>query len=663
MQWELAGARLWIARLWMTMLWMTMWVTAVWAQPPGGPGGSPPGGAGGPGGGDGIWRRNAYYGELLTFDACVGHQPGGGNYHYHANPLCLRAQLNDNLVTLRSSRDGVSYAELTSGWHHSPILGWAMDGYPIYGPYGYSNPADPTSPIKRIQSGFRLRAMTQRTSLPDWALPNHPNVSQTLTSSQYGPTVSTDFPRGRYVEDYEWASGVGDLDQYNGRFTVTPEFPSGTYAYYVTIDANGIPAFPFVIAGQYRGSVGSGFSSNGASSATTYFNAGTYATGSSTPAPATPALTSWATTHSTSYARVVSGYDPSAGPMTTWPGTNNVGAVTAGSVTTPTLAEPQHIGYTDSTVFVTSNGLAGYTMGPWFSADMTAGVFQNFPIGASLTFQMPRAPATATTLSSTGMGPQGMWVNGVVLFNFLDGASYINSAGVDGMAGNTPALDAYVTSAASFEQGPQAPGSLVSAFPLFFSVLSTATQTAPTADWPTSLGGTSIAVKDSSGLSLPAQISSASPSQLNFLLPAGLASGAGVVTIIAGSQTITSKINIQPVYPNLFMVNPTALAAGSITRVHDGVISTATIDGTPIALNGDQVYLTLYGSGLGSAATATATIGGTAAAVSYAGPQGTYAGLDQYNLLIPASLAGAGKADIIVTAGGKPSNPVNVTIQ
>ena len=54
------------------------------AQP--GPGG-PPGNSG-----DGIWRRNAYYGELLTFDACVGHQPGSGQYHYHASPLCLRAQ-------------------------------------------------------------------------------------------------------------------------------------------------------------------------------------------------------------------------------------------------------------------------------------------------------------------------------------------------------------------------------------------------------------------------------------------------------------------------------------------------------------------------------------------------------------------------------------------
>jgi hypothetical protein len=101
----------------------------------------------------------------LTFDACVGHQPGKGQYHYHASPTCLRAQLNDNLVTVRSSRNGITYQELQSGWHHSPILGWAPDGYLIYGPYGYSNPSVPTSPIKRTKSSFQLRNITQRTSL------------------------------------------------------------------------------------------------------------------------------------------------------------------------------------------------------------------------------------------------------------------------------------------------------------------------------------------------------------------------------------------------------------------------------------------------------------------------------------------------------------------
>jgi len=99
-----------------------MAATAVFAQPGGGPGGPS---------GDGIWLRNAYYGELLTFDACVGHQPGNGMYHYHANPLCLRGQLNDNVQVVRSSRNGVTYRELASGWHHSPILGWALDGYDL----------------------------------------------------------------------------------------------------------------------------------------------------------------------------------------------------------------------------------------------------------------------------------------------------------------------------------------------------------------------------------------------------------------------------------------------------------------------------------------------------------------------------------------------------
>lgn len=626
---------------------------ALWAQP----GGGPPGGGGGSTG-DGIWRRNAYYGELLTFDNCVGHQPGGGNYHYHANPLCLRAQLNDNLVTLRSSRDGVSYAELSSGWHHSPILGWAMDGYPIYGPYGYTNPADATSPIKRMVSGFQLRNITTRTTLPTWSLPNHTGVSQTLTSTQYGPAVSTTFPLGRYVEDYDWISGAGDLDQYNGRFTVTPDFPNGTYAYFVTIDANGVPAFPFVVAGQYYGTAGNGFSTTGASSATNYFKSGTYSSG-----PSTPDLTSWVTKHSTSYAEVVSGYDPSAGPSPTWPGTNSLGVQTAGAVTTPTYAEPQQIQYSSSTVFVTSNGLAGYTMGPWFSADMTGGVFGNFPDATSVTFQMPTSPSKAATLTSTGMGPQGMWVNGVVMFNFLDGASYINSTGQDSMAGNTPATDAAVASAASFEQGPQAPGSLVSAFPLFFAVLSTSTATAASANWPTTLGGASVTVKDSSGTTLPAQISYASPTQLNLLLPSGLATGAGTVTITAGTQSIVSKINIQPVYPNLFMSDSAALAAGSIVRLHNGVTTTSNITSSTIALGSDTVYLSLYGSGLGNAASATATIGGIPATVSYAGPQGTYSGLDQYNILIPASAAGAGQVNIIVTAGGKPSNPVHITIQ
>ncbi len=639
------------------LLIATLTAVSAIAQPPGPPGGG--------GQGDGIWRRGAYYGELLTFDSCVGHQPGNGQYHYHANPLCLRAQLNDNVQILRTSRNGSSYIEASTNLHHSPILGWALDGFPIYGPYGYSDPKDATSAIRRIASGFRLRSITQRTSLPDWSLPNHPNISQTLTISQYGPGVSATFPLGRYNEDFEWVATAGDLDQYNGRFTITPEFPSGTYAYYVTIDAQGVPAFPYVIAGQFYGTVGT-ISNNITASVTDYFNSGAFSSG-----PTVPSLTSWSTTYSTQYAQVVTGFDPSAGPSTSWPPTNSLGVRSSGSVTSPVLADIQRIRYSDSTVYVTGNGLAGYPMGPWFSPDMTAGIFGNFPAAISSTLQIPRTPAAAATRTSTGGGPQGFWVNGVTVFNFIDGASYTNSTGADSMAGNTPALDATITSSASYEQGPVAPGSLVTATPLYFAVLASSTASAPSADWPTTLAGVNIAVTDSAATSVNAQISYTSPVQLNFRIPEGLAAGAATVTITNSTQTVKSNINIQPTYPNLFLLNANALAAATLTRVHNGEVTSeqvysvsgASLVAKPIALNGDQVYLTLYGSGLGSASTATATIGGVPATVQFAGPQGTYKGLDQYNIVIPGSLAGMGKVDIIVSAGGKLSNPANITVQ
>lgn len=641
------------------MVWKTtaaiLLASMAWAQPPGG---GPPGG--GPGGGsDGIWRRDAFYGERETFDSCIGHQPGDGEYHYHANPLCLRAELDDNVVILRSTRTGSAYSELASGWHHSPILGWAVDGYPIYGPYGYADPKNPSSAIKRIKSGFRLRNITERSSLPDWSMPNHANVSQTLAANQYGPPINAVFPLGRYLEDYEWSTTTGDLDQYNGRFTVTPDFPAGTYAYYVTINDAGTPAFPYVVGGELFGTVGNRFSTTGASSASTYFDAGTYASG-----PSTPQLTSWATKNSTTFATIVSGFDPAAGPVTTWPGTNTIGVNTNGSVTTPALAGPQRIQYSDSTVFMTATGLAGNVpMGPWFGVAMTGGVFNNFPSVKSKTIQLPRIPSAAATRTATGLGALGMWVNGVAVFNFLDGASYSNASGTDAGGGGTISTYAVITSAASFEQGPQAPGALLSAFPLFHSVLSTTTESATSADWPSSLGGASVSVRDSAGTSRDAQILYASPALLNFRMPPGSATGAGTVTITAGSQTITSRINVQPVYPSLFLANATALATGHITRARNGVNTVTNIDAAPIALGQDEVYLTLYGTGLGSATTATATVGGMAAAVSYAGPQGTYAGLDQFNLLIPPGAAGKGKVDIVITAGGKASNAVNVTIR
>ncbi len=141
---------------------------------------SQPGGPGGPGGGgsqgDGIWRRNAYFGEAQTFDSCYAHQPGTGDNHYHANPTCLRYQLGDNITLVKTLRTGPVFAESTKHTH-SKILGWAYDGFPIYGPYGYSTATDSKSPARRLTSSYRLRNITKRTTLPTWALPNHSGIS------------------------------------------------------------------------------------------------------------------------------------------------------------------------------------------------------------------------------------------------------------------------------------------------------------------------------------------------------------------------------------------------------------------------------------------------------------------------------------------------------
>ena len=623
------------------------------AQPPGG---GPPGGGAGASG-DGIWRRNAAFGESQTFDYCLGHQPGNGDYHYHVNPVCLRAQLGDNLLAVKNSRVGTTYQEKTSGWKHSPILGWAQDGYPIYGPYGYSDPKNAGSAVRRIVSSYELRNITTRTSLPAWSLPNHTGISQPLTSTQYGPAVSSTYPLGRYLEDYDYLQGLGDLDQYNGRTTVTPEFPNGTYAYFVTIDSSGQPAFPYILAGQFYGTASGGTVQSVTGTVTDYFNNGAY---TQTPVT-TPVLASWATSNSTKFAQVVNGLDPAAGPVTTWPGTVPSGITTSGSVATPTYAEIQRVRYSANSVYINANGLPAYTFGPWFGFQNNAGLFPNYPSSQAVTFQFPSSPAPATTLTSTGGGDVGLWVNGVAVFNFIDGASYSNSAGADEGGGIvTPAVIS--VSAASFEGGPVAPGSIVASYPLFGPTIATSTAAASSANWPTTLGGTTVSVKDSAGTSRTAQISYASPSQVNFVVPGGTATGAATITMTAGGSTTTGGLNVVATYPNLFQANGSGLAAAYALNVQTGAI-TADSQAIGVGSAAAPVYLVLFGSGLGSAASATATIGGVNATVAYAGSSGTYPGVDQYNILIPPTLAGKGQVDVIVTAAGLPSNTVNITLQ
>ena len=91
-------------------------------------------------------------------------------------------------------------------------------------------------------SSYQLRSITDRTILPDASASTPP-----------GPSVSVSFPLGTYVQDYEYVMGSGTLDEFNGRYCVTPEYPGGTYAYFLSTDNSGDPQFPYILAGSYYG--------------------------------------------------------------------------------------------------------------------------------------------------------------------------------------------------------------------------------------------------------------------------------------------------------------------------------------------------------------------------------------------------------------------------
>ena len=128
---------------------------------------------------------------------------------------------------------------------HSPLIGYAFDGYPIYGPWGFAN-ADGSGGVRRMRSGYRLRHIKRRSQWPD---------GTALTPNQYGPDVSDEFPLSTFAEDYEYVPGTGDLDQFNGRFAKTPEYLAGTYAYFLSTDEVGRLAYPYLLAREYYGKV------------------------------------------------------------------------------------------------------------------------------------------------------------------------------------------------------------------------------------------------------------------------------------------------------------------------------------------------------------------------------------------------------------------------
>ncbi|HCN31485.1 MAG TPA: hypothetical protein DIT64_22850 [Verrucomicrobiales bacterium] len=148
------------------------------------------------------WNYEALGGAVpLGLDASHAHVQPGGVYHYHGLPTLLMDQLG------------------LAADQHSPLIGWAADGFPIYALRGYKDPQDPASGMKTLRSSYDLKPGER---------PRPPK----------GPGGPHD---GAFVQDYVFIAGHGDLDECNGRFCVTPDFPRGVYAYFLTAEWPVIP--------------------------------------------------------------------------------------------------------------------------------------------------------------------------------------------------------------------------------------------------------------------------------------------------------------------------------------------------------------------------------------------------------------------------------------
>jgi hypothetical protein len=144
--------------------------------------------------------------------------------------------LSYGVVGYSTDRDGTSFLDSNTEEEHSKVIGWANDGNPIYGPYGFSDPNDNNSQTRRLISGY----------------------SESASNISNRPSLDV-FELGYFIEDYKFDDS-GDLDVHNGRYAKTPEFPNGVYAYYVGVSTNITtgkldPEFPYFIGDTYRSKV------------------------------------------------------------------------------------------------------------------------------------------------------------------------------------------------------------------------------------------------------------------------------------------------------------------------------------------------------------------------------------------------------------------------
>jgi uncharacterized protein (TIGR03437 family) len=244
------------------------------------------------------------------------------------------------------------------------------------------------------------------------------------------------------------------------------------------------------------------------------------------------------------------------------------------------------------------------------------------------------------------------------------------------VSSNVPVQTPAITNenAASFVAGPLAPGSFATAFG---ANLATVTQAIPM-PYPATFGGTTVTFTDSQGVARQAPLAYVSPGQVNYIVPDGTAVGQATVTVTSGQASYSEAVPIAAIDPGIFIFGGTNLVAANVDVVTNGtqtygnvysVDSSGGLVPAPIDVSqpNTEVYLIIYGTGVrghsSAANSVTVTADGMNLSVAYAGAQPQYPGLDQINVLLPPSLAGAGDVMILVTVDGQAANPGHITIQ
>jgi uncharacterized protein (TIGR03437 family) len=231
------------------------------------------------------------------------------------------------------------------------------------------------------------------------------------------------------------------------------------------------------------------------------------------------------------------------------------------------------------------------------------------------------------------------------------------------------------TVSAASGTAPVAPGSIVSIYGTNFGGNGAVATMQPL---PTSLGGVTVTLTDSSGAPIAMPLFYAGNTQINAQVPASAATGAATVTVSSSAGSQTGSVTLATVAPGIFTANETgsgvaaaqvatnANGSQTVTNVFQCTNGPGSCVGTPIDLNTGSSALVLYGTGIRNRASlsdVTVSIGTQVLPAVFAGPAPGYVGLDQVNVNLPASLAGSGTVNVIVKIAGTVSNTVTVTFK